>query len=72
MFSSLGDIHIIKEKYEQAQKVAKIDNIVVWMLTALKENYQPNKEKIKGDKFNDYEQRKYDFDDLEKKLLGWE
>ena len=25
----------------------------------------------KEDTFNNYEQRKYDFDDLEKKLLGW-
>lgn len=29
------------------------------------------KKVVKGH-FNDYEQRKYDFDDLEKKLLGWD
>lgn len=28
--------------------------------------------KASGDNFNNYEQRTYDFDDLEKKLLGWE
>jgi plasmid replication initiation protein len=67
-----GDLNIIKEKYAQAQKVARIGSIVGWMLTALKNNYQPSKSKVKVDKFNDYDQRKYDFDELEKKLLGWD
>ncbi len=67
-----GDIHIIKEKYDLSQNIAKIDNIVGWIIKAIKEDYQPLKGKIKVGSFNDYEQRKYDFDDLEKKLLGWE
>lgn len=31
-----------------------------------------NKPVIKKDRFNDYKQREYDYDDLEKKLLGWD
>ena len=27
---------------------------------------------VKKDKFNDFEQRNYDFEELEKKLLGWD
>jgi plasmid replication initiation protein len=67
-----GDINIIKEKYAQAENVVKIDNIVGWMLKALKEDYKTAKKKVKVGSFNDYEQRAYDFDDLEKKLLGWD
>ncbi|MBK5201417.1 MAG: replication initiation protein [Spirochaetaceae bacterium] len=67
-----GDINIIKEKYAQAENVVKIDNIVGWMLKALKEDYKTAKRKVKVGSFNDYEQRAYDFDDLEKKLLDWD
>lgn len=66
-----GDINIIKEKYSLSQNATKIDSIVGWMLKALKEDYKTPKEKINIAKFNDYEQRAYDFDELEKKLLGW-
>lgn len=67
-----GDINIIKEKYAQAQNVSKIDSVVGWMIKAIKEDYQPPKGKVKIGSFNDYEQRAYDFDELEKKLLGWD
>lgn len=30
------------------------------------------KNKVKDLKFNNFEQRNYDYDDLEKKLLGWD
>lgn len=67
-----GDINIIKEKYKLSENASKIGSVVGWIIKAIKEDYQQPKGKIKVDKFNDYEQRKYDFDDLEKKLLGWE
>jgi len=70
--ASKGDINIIKEKYIQSQNVAKIASIVGWMLTALKDDYKAPKEKNKLGKFNDFEQRTYDLDKLEKKLLGWD
>jgi len=67
-----GDINIIKEKYEIAKVTPKIEGIVGWMLKAIKQNYQAPKSKIKNGDFNNYEQRTYDFDELEKKLLGWD
>lgn len=67
-----GDINIIKEKYKQAQNVVKIGNIVGWMIKAIKGDYKTPRGKVKVSNFNDYEQRKYDFDELEKKLLGWD
>ncbi|MBU3114543.1 replication initiation protein [Clostridium lacusfryxellense] len=67
-----GDINIIKEKYKYSETVPKIDNIVGWVINAIKKDYQPPKGKVKKDNFTNYEQRVYDFDDLEKKLLGWD
>ncbi|MBU3093747.1 replication initiation protein [Clostridium sp. CF011] len=67
--SANGDIHIIKEKYRYSVASAKIDNVVGWLINAIKKDYKIAKGKV--DKFNDYDQREYDFDQLEKKLLGW-
>jgi plasmid replication initiation protein len=67
-----SDINIIKEKYALSQDVSKIGNIVGWMIKAIKEDYTIPKDKAKVGSFNDYEQRDYDFDALEKKLLGWD
>jgi hypothetical protein len=41
------------------------------MMRAIEGNWTLTYKKAKGS-FNDYEQREYDFDDLEKKLLGWD
>jgi len=43
-----------------------------WMLDAIKGDYQLPKGKKRVGSFNDYEQRSYDFDKLERKLLGWD
>jgi plasmid replication initiation protein len=67
-----GDIHIIKEKYALSKNVNKINSIVGWIIKAIEEDYQLPKEKEKGGSFNDFEQRSYDFDALERKLLGWD
>ena len=63
-----SDINKVKEKYEIISKMGKVNNIVGAMLTALKEDWQMPKGK---DTFNNYEQHKYDFENLEKRLLGW-
>jgi plasmid replication initiation protein len=42
------------------------------MIKAIKENYTIPKGKVKVCSFNDYEQRDYDFNELERKLLGWD
>ncbi|MBW9159521.1 replication initiation protein [Clostridium tagluense] len=71
LISANGDINIIKEKYRCSQRAAKITNMVGWLIDAIKKDYQPPISKVKVGKFNDYTQRQYDFDKLEKKLLGW-
>jgi len=65
-----GDINIINEKYILSQNVAKIVNIVGWVIKAIKEDYTTQKGKGKTGTFNDYEQRPFD-PSLENKLLGW-
>ena len=67
-----GNINMIKEKYKYSETAPKIDNIVGWVIDAIKRDYQPPKSKVKTGVFNDYEQRNYDFVELEKKLLGWD
>ncbi|WAG63323.1 replication initiation protein (plasmid) [Clostridium estertheticum] len=64
-----GDINIIKEKYSYSAAVPKIGNMVGWIIDAIKNDYKSPKGKV--NKFNEYEQREYDFKELEKKLLGW-
>ena len=66
-----GNIEKIKEKYNIISQLSKVNNLVGAMLKALKENWTITiKEKVST--FNNYEQRPYDFDELEKKLLGWD
>jgi plasmid replication initiation protein len=65
-----GDINLIKEKYSYAKTVTKINNLVGWLIDAIEKDYKPPIGKVKGSVFNDYPQRTYDFNDLEKKLLG--
>lgn len=70
--SSSGNIDIIREKYEIAKNTKKIKNLIGWMITAIKENYKDNFEKIEA---NNFKQRTYDskqFKDIERKLLGWD
>ena len=71
-----GNIGVIKEKYELAkQSENDITTIVGWILDSIINDYQKpiRKKKVsKTSTFNDYSQRQYDYDDLEKKLLGWD
>ena len=69
LISAKGNINIIKEKYSYSAAVPKIGNMVGWIIDAIKNDYKSPKGKV--NKFNEYEQREYDFEDLEKKLLGW-
>ena len=52
----------------------KIRSKVGALLTAIKENWKPVKaeDTITNTNFNNFEAREYDYDDLEKKLLGWD
>ncbi|MCB2357118.1 replication initiation protein [Clostridium estertheticum] len=69
-----GDINIIKEKYDIVSQMKRVGSVVATMIDAIKKDYQAPKGNVtvaKGS-FNDYEQRTYDFDELEKRLLGWD
>jgi plasmid replication initiation protein len=66
-----GDIEKIKEKYNIISQLSKVNNLVGAMVKALKENWTTTSIQ-KVSTFNNYEQRTYDFDELEKKLLGWD
>lgn len=70
-YAANSDIEEIKKKYAIISRLNKVNNIVGAMITALKEDWQLPKGKNKVSTFNDYEQREYDFDEVEKKLLGW-
>jgi len=67
-----GDIEKIQEKYNLSKSMTGIKNIVGWMIKAIQEDYHASKGKGKIDNFNNFDQRTYDFKDLENKLLGWD
>lgn len=69
-----GNLKLIQEVYQyykEMSKKSKILNKVGYMLTLLKNGYKPQSTKNrKGNK--DFEEREYDFEALERKLLGWD
>ena len=68
-----NNLDMIRECYSYALTKGNIDGIVGYMRTLLKGFSKPKSQSAKEGGFNDYgEQREYDFDALEKKLLGWD
>jgi hypothetical protein len=65
-----NDIENIKEKYSIISKMKKVNNLTGAMIQAIKEEWTTNS--INNNSFNNFEGRQYDYDSLEKKLLGWE
>lgn len=65
------DIGKIREKYKIISNLNQVNNVVGAMIKALRENWTTIN-KSKTDSFNDYDQRSYDFKDLEGKLTAWE
>lgn len=68
--AAAGNIEKIKEKYSIISKMKKVNNLTGAMIQAIKEDWTI--QEINNRKFNNFEAREYDYDDLEKKLLGWE
>jgi plasmid replication initiation protein len=68
---SNNNTDLIKQCYDYALSKNKIDNIVGYMRKIVKGFNEPQGNN-KTDNFNNFEQRTYDFDSLEKKLLGWQ
>jgi len=65
-----NDLELIEQKYQLAQKQKKIDNLVGWLIKAIQEEYTEPIEKKKVSKFNNIDQRKYDYNELERQLLS--
>lgn len=69
--SANGNIEVIKSKYEFAKQQRGIKNLVPWIIGAIKGDYKPsvgNQQQLGI--FNNFDQRSYNYDELEKKLLG--
>lgn len=69
------DVKLVMEKYQLSRNCKKVDNLVAWLLSAIKNDYKSipteNKDNSKN-KFNDFNQRNYtkeEIDELEKHLL---
>lgn len=65
-----GNIESIKEKYSIISKFKKVTNLTGAMIKAIEEDW--TSQEINNNSFNNFEGRQYDYDSLEKKLLGWE
>ncbi len=62
---------LIKKQYEALEKKGTdIKNLVGYLISAVREDYETNvKKKLVENSFNNFEQNTYDFEELEKKIL---
>ena len=67
---SKDNVDKIKEKYLIMKRQKYVDDIMAWMKSAIRKDYKPKVSKASQGTFNSYNQRKYNFDNLEKNLLG--
>ena len=65
------DIDLIKSKWDMANK-SNISDPVGWLIKAIKEDYMPNPKSMikKKNSFKNFEERKYDFEQLELKTVN--
>ncbi|MGU8476123.1 hypothetical protein ACV3QH_02430 [Clostridium perfringens] len=63
-------VDVVFEKFNIIKNLKKIDNRVGALITAIKEDWKPNRGQV--DNNCNFSQRDYDYDSLEKQLLGWE
>lgn len=66
-----NDVELIEERYKYMLTQKRVDNVVGYMRSIISK-YDKSQQSKKPDHFNDFEQRNYNYDDLEKKLLGWD
>jgi DNA-binding GntR family transcriptional regulator len=66
---SISNIYTLLQK-KAGQAIEKVQEIIKSAKKAYKSNYKPYPNK-KESVFNNFEQRTYDYDNLEEKLLGW-
>lgn len=65
-----GNIDLIKEKYMASMKIKHIHNFTGFLIASIKKDFQITKKENKGNSFNNFHQRKYDYEMLEKELLN--
>ncbi|ELC8382977.1 TPA: hypothetical protein K8M95_001486 [Clostridium perfringens] len=63
-------VDAVVEKLKIINQMKKINNRVGALIAAIKKDWQPNKGQV--NKNCNFTQRDYDYDSLEKQLLGWE
>ncbi|ELC8383217.1 MAG: phage replication initiation protein [Clostridium perfringens] len=63
-------IDVVVEKFNIIKNLKKINNRVGALITAIKEDWKPNRGQVNNN--CNFSQRDYDYDSLEKQLLGWE
>ena len=63
-------IDVVVEKFNIIKNFKKVNNRVGALIAAIKEDWKPNKGQANNN--CNFSQRDYDYEDLEKKLLGWE
>ncbi|EOU1878247.1 hypothetical protein [Clostridium perfringens] len=63
-------VDVVVEKLKIINQMKKINNRVGALIAAIKKDWQPNKGQV--NKNCNFTQRDYDYDSLEKQLLGWE
>lgn len=64
------DIEKVKEKHTIVSKLKNVNNLTGAMIQAIKEDWTTTK--VINNTFNNFEERTYDYKELEKKLLGWD
>ncbi|MFQ7001583.1 MAG: phage replisome organizer N-terminal domain-containing protein [Clostridium sp.] len=70
-YNPSNPVEIIKEKIE-VLATGNYRNYIASLIQAIKDNWQPPKACNRKNGFNNFEARSYDYEELEKKLLGWE
>lgn len=63
------DVEKVKKAYEVAKKTSHVKNVVGFIIKAIREDYEVPVEMGKEDSFTNFEQRTYDYDELEKRFV---
>ncbi|MDU7069430.1 MAG: phage replication initiation protein [Clostridium perfringens] len=63
-------IDVVVDKFNIIKNLKKVNNRVGALITAIKEDWKPNKGQVNNN--CNFSQRDYDYDSLERQLLGWE
>lgn len=64
-------VDVVVEKLEIVNSMKNVKNKVGSLITAIRDDWKPNKD-TNISSFNNFEPREYDYDSLERKLLGWD